>query len=113
MDFSKLVIKEMMTKNLRSRPLMKWLVMNMTAMKVGNWAYAFSLMVAGGHVWGHGALRHGRGGHVVHGALRHGRGGHVVHGALNGGFISAASSRHPPLPKHANMFNHKLERPKP
>ena len=33
-DFSKTVIKEMMLKNLRKRPLMKWLVMDMTNTKV-------------------------------------------------------------------------------
>lgn len=32
-DFSKPVIKEMMLKNLRKRPLMKWLVMDMTKTK--------------------------------------------------------------------------------
>ena len=32
-DFSKTVIKEMMLKNLRKRPLMKWLVMDMTKTK--------------------------------------------------------------------------------
>ena len=33
-DFSKPVIKEMMAKNLRKRPLMKWQVMDMTQTKV-------------------------------------------------------------------------------
>ena len=33
-DFSKLVIREMLTKNLRERPQMKWLVDDMTQMKV-------------------------------------------------------------------------------
>ena len=33
-DFSKLVIREMLTKNLRQRPKMKWQVMDVTKMKV-------------------------------------------------------------------------------
>ena len=33
-DFSKICIREMMTKNLRPRPHMKWLVMDMTSTKV-------------------------------------------------------------------------------
>lgn len=33
-DFSKICIREMMTKNLRHRPHMKWLVMDMTSTKV-------------------------------------------------------------------------------
>ena len=33
-DFSKPVIKEMMAKNLRKRPLMKWQVMDMTQTRV-------------------------------------------------------------------------------
>lgn len=32
-DFSQLVIREMMLKNLRKRPLMKWQVMDMTQTK--------------------------------------------------------------------------------
>lgn len=34
-DFSKGVIKEMMLKNVRRRPRMKWQVMDMTEMKAG------------------------------------------------------------------------------
>ena len=34
-DFSKICIKEMMVKNLRQRPQMKWIVMDMTQMTVG------------------------------------------------------------------------------
>ncbi|KAA6429889.1 MAG: hypothetical protein FRX49_00321, partial [Trebouxia sp. A1-2] len=34
-DFSKICIKEMMIKNLRQRPQMKWIVMDMTQMTVG------------------------------------------------------------------------------
>lgn len=33
-DFSRVVIKQMMKKNLRARPEMKWQIMDMTAMKV-------------------------------------------------------------------------------
>ncbi|KAK9819283.1 hypothetical protein WJX74_000127 [Apatococcus lobatus] len=38
-DFSKICIREMMTKNLRHRPHMKWLVMDMTATKFGDGSF--------------------------------------------------------------------------
>ena len=39
-DFSKGAIKEMMLKNLRQRPLMKWQVMDMTQTKASPSAYS-------------------------------------------------------------------------
>lgn len=47
-DFSKICIKEMMVKNLRERPLMKWIVMDMTQMTVG---YMLSLTLVSASKW--------------------------------------------------------------